>query len=374
MDIHAAKNAMREGLKKAALFFEQAPLHARTHWKPIVAIVAGVFVLSLGLLAYALYANTPAPATTDTETETEEMIDARERALDGVLVHPSSTRLLPLGVMVENSTEAWPLQGPAKAQLVFEAPVEGSITRLLLLFDASSTVAEIGPVRSARPYYVEWADGLEAFYGHVGGSPEGLDRITSLAGFRDLNEFYNGWVFWRASNRVAPHNVMTRTDLLLQAVERKEYVAGSFKPWTYTNEALPEQAEVSSLHVPYEGSYAADWEYDATTGLYTRHYRTGETVRDADGTAVTATNVVVLLTDASVVDDVGRLRVRTTGSGRALVANGGQLREATWSRTSGNHLVFTTVDGADVPFRRGTTWISVVTKEAQLEKVHPEEE
>lgn len=376
MDFHAIIRAAKEALRKAGVTFEQAPTHARTHWKVIAIVAAGLFIFSVGLLAYALYGGTPNPITAIVEEEEEEEVDGRERALDGLLVHPSSTRLMPLGVMVENSTDAWPLQGPAKAQLVFEAPVEGSITRLLLFFDASSTVAEIGPVRSARPYYVDWAQGLDALYAHVGGSPEALDRITSLrnGGFRDLNEFSNGWAFWRASGRIAPHNVMTRTDLLLQAIEQKEYEVGSFDAWTYTDDELPRGVAVTSVHVPYEGSYAADWKYDTETGLYTRHYRTGEVVRDADGTAVTATNVVFLLTESSVLDGYGRLRVRTTGSGDARIATGGALKEATWSRSSGDHLVLTGVDGTDATFRRGTTWVTIVTSQDQFERIHPEPE
>lgn len=326
----------------------------------MAGIVAALLLLSIASLWYALQST---GIVTGFVEEPEEVVqaDVRERALDGVLVHPSSTRLLPLGVMVENSTDAWPLQGPAKANLVFEAPVEGSITRLLLFFDASTTVAEIGPVRSARPYYVDWAHGLNAFYGHVGGSPDALTQINALAAFRDVNEFYNGWAFWRATNRIAPHNVMTSTDLLLQIAAKKEYTAGTFDPWVYADIATSTDVAVNDLRVPYQGGYAASWKYNADTGLYTRHYANGNIVRDADGTAVTATNVVLLLTDATVLDNIGRLKLRTTGSGSAIVATRGNAREVTWQRRANEHLQFSGIDGTDVPLARGTTWVSVVT-------------
>ncbi len=361
MDMQPTMKKAREALKRAGIWFEALPTHARTHWKGVVGAALALVVLSIGLLAMALNGKAPiAPALLGI-SDTPESVDGRERALDGVLVDPSAAHLMPLGVMVENSADAWPLSGPAKANLVFEAPVEGSITRFFLLFDAATTVSEIGPVRSARPYFVEWANGLSAFYGHVGGSPDALDLIASLNGFRDVNEFYKGWAFWRASNRTAPHNVMTRTDLLLQIAEKKEFEIGSFDAWTYEDKDLPAEAAVDTLNVPYQGTYAAHWSYDVETGLYTRHDWNWSIVRDADGTPVTATNVVLILTDATVLDDVGRLKLRTTGSGKALIAHRGEVREAIWSRDTGKHIQFSGVDGSETAFARGTTWISTVT-------------
>ncbi|MEN9558330.1 MAG: hypothetical protein RL141_699 [Candidatus Parcubacteria bacterium] len=354
-------SSLRRAAAWTAAFFESLPMRARQEWKIVLASVVGLMMLSVAMLVYALQDRTPTDAAVSGEEETVVLENQHERALDGVLVHVSSTHLLPVGVMVENSTDAWPLQGPAKAQLVFEAPVEGSITRFFLVFDASSTVAEIGPVRSARPYYVEWANGLDALYAHVGGSPDALDLVGSFEGFRDLNEFFNGWAFWRSPSRIAPHNVMTRMDLLLQAAERKKFTAGSFEPWTYGDAPTSTEVTVGNIVVPYQGAYGARWVYDAATGLYTRHYATGGIVRDADGTPVTATNVVILRTDATVLDGVGRLKLRTTGTGSAQVFTRGGMRTVEWTRTQGSHMQFAGVDGTDVLFSRGTTWISAVT-------------
>jgi len=94
------------------------------------------------------------------------------------------------GVMVENSADAWPLSGLDQAFLVIEAPVEGSIPRFIAFFSDDQEVEKIGPVRSARPYYIDWNDGLQAMYTHVGGSPEALELIkntydTLLISFTD---------------------------------------------------------------------------------------------------------------------------------------------------------------------------------------------
>jgi hypothetical protein len=342
-------------------------------WRAIAAGAVLLILTSFGLLWYAFQephakaSVSPVAFQSGTLTTSTQ----RGRALDGVLVDASLTRLLPLGVMVENSADAWPLQGPAKANLVFEAPVEGASTRFLLMFDASSTVDEIGPVRSARPYFVQWADVLGAEYAHVGGSPEALTFITSLSKFRDLNEFFNGWAFWRSSRRAAPHNVFTRTELLMQASLKKSYAQKQFASWAYMDpiaSTTQAHADIIDINVPYNGVYQAGWKYNAETNAYTR-YQNGSVQQDADGTVVTSTNVVILLTDARVLDDIGRLRIRTTGKGKAIVFNNGDKHEATWSRVEGEHIRFLTADGLDEPFNRGKTWISVITSASAFGQV-----
>ncbi len=351
----------------------------KTSWKLFTAIAVALVVVSFGALAYALRDRAPDPLVAGSEETAKPPVNLRQRALDGVLVDASSTKLLPIGVMVENSPDAWPLQGPAKANLVYEAEVEGGITRLFLVFDASSTISEIGPVRSARPYFVDWADGLEAMYAHVGGSPDALSKIVSLPDFRDLNEFWNGWAFWRSASRTAPHNVMTRMSLLVQAAEQEEFEAGTFEPWVYADaptstemgeDELEQVNEGTSVTVPYAGIFKAEWRYDEEKDLYTR-YRQGYIIRDADGTAVTAKNVVLMLTEAEVLDDIGRLKIRTTGRGKAIVASGGKIREVEWVRLSGQHIRFEGIDGSDVAFRRGTTWMSVITDSTDFDTVLP---
>lgn len=195
----------------------------------------------------------------------------------------------------------------------------------------------------------------------------------------------------------APHNVYTDTERLVAASESKEYVPEEFRSWMYedgaggtghgargltptsTDGLVPESAssavadatstvEVPRIDIPYEGAYKASWAYDAETGLYTR-YQNGGIQKDADGTIVRAKNVAVVQMYATVVDDYGRLSIRTTGSGKAYVFHDGKKMEGIWKRTGSEHIRFETVDGRDIPFARGTTWISVLTSTGAMNKV-----
>ncbi|MEO5928093.1 MAG: DUF3048 domain-containing protein [Patescibacteria group bacterium] len=328
-------------------------------------IGGAVFVVGLAALLFyvAINGNVRSDATGADSgpaivvaTSTEGFVP---RHLDGVLVPEGQEALQPIAIMVENSPDARPLSGVAEANLVVEAPVEGGITRFMLVFDATTTFAQVGPVRSARPYYVELADALHAVYAHVGGSPEGLDLISKISGFRNLDQFYNGPTFWRSS-RSAPHNVYTKNDLVATAVARKGWQPQPFTPWRYVAELPTSTQNGLSISVPYGGAFNVSWTYDEASHRYLRR-QAGVTERDLDGATVSSTNVLVLKTDAQQVDDYGRLHLRTTGSGKGVLFRDGERFDITWHRSGSGWFTFESIDAGDVFFKPGPTWISLVT-------------
>ncbi|MFZ2803956.1 MAG: DUF3048 domain-containing protein [Patescibacteria group bacterium] len=348
-------------------------------WPMLVLGAVLILAASVALFWFAVSGKarkTSSPSVVLAATSTDETVtstpDLVPRSLDGVLVPVEQANLQPFAVMVENYIDARPLSGPAEANLAFEFPVEGGITRFMLVFDATSTVDQIGPVRSARPYFVDMADSLNAVYAHVGGSPQALANITTLQaqGFRNLDQFANGKYFWRSDTRVAPHNAYTRMDLLNQADAAKSWKAGSFHGWSY-KEDYPLVATATTVargedpgpKILYGGSYNVSWSYDRDSNMYVRS-EGGALEKDLDGAQVKAKNVVVLETDDSVIDSDGRLNIRTTGKGKAELFHDGREDEITWSRSTGLSLQFQSLDGSDVLFDRGTTWVEVVTNPA----------
>lgn len=298
------------------------------------------------------------PTATSTEVAAGP---TRVRRLDGLSV-PAGQEALPVRVvMIDNQIDARPWAGVSAAQLVIEAPVEGGITRLMVFFDASSTVAQIGPVRSARPYFVEWAQGWNALYTHVGGSNEALDYIRRLGGaFHDLNEMAYGRYFWRDPARRAPHGTYTKSDLLQEAALRFGATSSAPLVWQFQDVTTSTEPAIKRVVLPYGGSYSIAWVYDEKTGRYTRTIG-GRPQHEAGGQGLEASNVVVIKTDAQVLDAAGRLKVRTTGSGQAIVYRNGQKYPARWLRSSGEPIRFEGTDGTDIALNRGTTWIEVTT-------------
>lgn len=336
-------------------------------WKPLAAgavIVLGVISVSLWYAVSGVGRSKSdqmqPPTATSTIPTASSTMSLVPRGLDGVLVAPEAAHLVPYAVMIDNHPDARPQSGLASASLVYEIPVEGGLTRFMAVFDASSTVDQIGPVRSARLYFEEYAKGLNAVYAHVGGSPEALEQAKAWPGFRDLNEFYNGSTFWRGKSRAAPHNVYTKIEFLRDANVKKKWPLGSFVPWKYTDEAVATSTKQTSLPtVSYPAESPIVWSYDGLKGLYER--KDGKVLKkDLDGVQVMAANVIVLETEGSTIDDYGRLKIRTTGKGAVTIYRDGKEFHGLWKRVDGEQMRFETVDGADILLRRGPTWVQVV--------------
>lgn len=285
------------------------------------------------------------------------------RRLDGLLVPEGEEAYPPIGIMVENHPDARPLSGIAAASVVIEAPVEGGITRLLAFYDVTTTVDQVGPVRSARPYFVDWAFGWKALYMHVGGSPDALTKIQALGdSFYDVNEFFASHSFWRNGARSAPHNVYTSHELMEGAWSSegtsttRVRVAWHFSPAVEAEK----RGSYDKISVPYGGSYSVTWDYDKEKNVYRRSLA-GRVQSDADGTPQEVENVLVMKTDQKVLDDVGRLEVRTTGSGDAFGYRDGNKVVLRWSRSPGEPIRFSEPDGSEFLFVPGKTWIEVTT-------------
>lgn len=284
------------------------------------------------------------------------------RAIDGVYVRTDAAPAYPLAVVIENMIEARPTSGVARANLVWEAPTEAGITRFLAIYADESAVNEIGPVRSARPYYVDWAEEVHALFAHVGGSPEALSLIPSRA-VLDLNEFANGRYFWRSNGRSRPHNVYTSTKLLTEALaDQKKNRPPAYGVWRYKEDApaISRPATQEFLVSFSTPAYDVTWKYHRSRNEYVR-YQEGKLYQDKDGAAVRAKNVVVMATEIKVLDSEGRRRITTVGGGPSRIFRDGQMLTGTWRRPRlADRTRFYDAQGNEISLNAGTTWIEVI--------------
>lgn len=335
-----------------------------------IAIVVGIAAVLLLLYFNGIGQNTESVVVDNVEEQIAEEMVIREdcatpRGVDGVCV-PEGAQQVPLvGVMVENHVDAQPLSGIADASVVYEAPVEGSIPRLLVLYPMSADVSKVGPVRSARPYYLDWISEYgDAMYMHVGGSPEALQKIGQYALF-DMNEFSRGWYFWRDNARFAPHNAYTSSELWQSAAERYAPQDGVYdiESWTFAIEDSCEQECVERIDLSYGGgAYYPSWQYNRETNRYDR-YEYGKADRDAGGERIAADTVVVQFVDARVIDHVGRLDIDTIGEGDAVVFRGGHAIEGRWKKNGREDRTrWLDVDGKEIALQPGQIWVQVVSQ------------
>jgi len=128
----------------------------------------------------------------------------------------------PLSIMVENSEGARPQSGLDKANIVYEVLAEGGITRFLAIY-YDQDAEEVGPIRSARPYFVSKSLEHQAIYVHVGGSEEAYNFIKEEK-IDDINEFVDFEPFWRTTDRIPPHNLYTSTLKLRKEANKLGYI------------------------------------------------------------------------------------------------------------------------------------------------------
>ncbi len=218
-------------------------------------------------------------------------------------------RLRPILVSVDNANAAFPQWGLEWAVQVHEVPMEGGVSRLLVRYEGGEK-GKIGPVRSARPYILELARAMGAVTLHVGGSPAALAMIEKQ-GLTTFDGLYDP-LFKRDASRRAPHNTYVmgprvRKQLLRLRLENVRTISG--KAYVPPKSAEPGE----SLEVRYAPDYSSGFHYDGKGYVWFRNgARTSERV----------SAVVVLKVAASVIDDVGRLRLQLTSGTGAVYLQG----------------------------------------------------
>ena len=273
-----------------------------------------------------------------------------------------------VAVKVENLPEARPQWGLDKADIVFEEPVEGGITRFIAVYQCQ-TAARIEPVRSGRlvdPQIVEPLGRI--LFGYSGAIQPAIDEIDSKRSLLfDVGADRAGSAYWRDPTRYAPHNLVTSTAALYAAAselgDRKE--KGPTPIFSYGRPA-PGGTPAAVVNI-YDPLDVTTWTWHRDTGVYYRSYSdTGPAVQ-GDGVQITASNVIVMLVHEWPTpwpeDATGALENELTlkGRGPAWVFRDGEQFYGYWERPLLDHpAAFYESDGTKVTLTPGGTWVELV--------------
>ncbi|MFZ1258514.1 MAG: DUF3048 domain-containing protein [Candidatus Saccharimonas sp.] len=263
-------------------------------------------------------------------------------------------------IMIENSPDARPQSGLKDAGIVYEAIAEGGITRFLTLHQEGKPQL-IGPVRSLRMYYLDWAAPYNASIAHIGGSYNALQEVRN-GQYRDIDQFFNAQYYWRATDRAAPHNVYTSFEKLDALNATKGYTSSTFTGFTRSNSTATPTPTATSIDLNFSSAlYNTHYDYDKTSNTYMRSIG-GEASNDREGGRITPAVVVALKVDMTTVyEDGWRQSITTTGSGGAVVFQNGQVTECTWRKNDrAAPLELLAADGKTLPLARGQTWIAAI--------------
>ena len=271
-----------------------------------------------------------------------------------------------LAVKIENYPDARPQAGLQSADIVYEEPVEGGITRFITIYQCHD-VGRVGPVRSDR---TADPDVLAQFgvpvLAYSGGAPN-VDRALEDADLVALDETTGAKAFERDASRAAPHNLYAGTELLYR-------VAGSQEPapapvFTYADEVQGRSRKATSVHLPFSSTYAdVWWTWNRKVGAWLRAHGQEPHLAE-EGGPVSAANVLVQVVDV-VVGPRGGItpHLELTGSGKAYLFRDGRMIVGRWERPKlGDVTRFLTKTGQGFALAPGRTWVELFPGDLKVE-------
>ncbi|WP_308637840.1 DUF3048 domain-containing protein [Paenibacillus silvisoli] len=320
-------------------------------------------------------AETMAPATDPAADNGAANVPAETPAVDPPAVDPpqyiapltglpldSEAAQRPIAVMVNNFAAARPQSGLPNADVVWEVLAEGGITRLVAIFQSTTSTEPIGPIRSNRPYLIRIGEAYHSVLAHAGASQQGYD-ILQHHNKDYLDEISNaGAYFYRESFRKAPHNLYSTLEKLRAGAAKKKYAETVDIPtfqWSETGAtAAGEDASQVEIHFLLK-DYAVSYTYNATSGLYERFINGKPHTDLTTKNQLTAANLVVLGAKHKTYDDYGRLEIDLEAGGPAMLMEKGKKIDCTWERSS-DGVIRLMKDGQELPFVPGQTYYHIV--------------
>ena len=343
-----------------------------------------VFILACILSAVGILINSPFK-TEDSRRDVvlaaeEEVLDKlysvreeKEFKLDIVtgLKIPLEEEKIYYSVIIDNISYARPQYGLSLAPLVYELPAEGGITRFLAIFD-STEMERIGPVRSARPYFIDKASEHGLLLVHCGGSPDALSIIANTK-YPDMDELRNGSYFFRDKTRSAPYNLFVTPENIVKYAGVRNYSLDSINTGFDFVESISEDESSDGLSwkCVYTSTYNVLWEYSAETNRYTRYIRDQVHMDELTQEPITAANVVIQYISYKVLDSAGRLQLSSKNEGSGAVLTSGHVIECKWEMTDNGTIEYFDMEGNKVKFTPGNTWIQTLMESEDVRTTIP---
>jgi hypothetical protein len=346
----------------------------------IIAIVAVVLIIAVlaAILGFKIWNDKEDANIDDTaesignsieEPNTEDQDEKEEQK--EIEIYSGTDR--PIAVMIDNHKGAWPQAGLNKAYLVYEIIVEGGETRLMALFKGQD-LNSIGPVRSSRHYFLDYAMENDAIYVHYGWSPQAKSDISTYSVNNINGIYYSTSDFRRITGKSSPHNVMTSTSSILSIAKKLGYrttsTATSVLNYTTDEVNLESGIDATSVTIPHSSLQKVKYEYDSTTQRYTRYAR-GTLQKDySTGESVTTKNIIIEFIDNSTLSDgssKGRQTISNIGTFNGYYITNGKAIKITCTKSSRtSKTVYKDLSGNVIDVNDGNTWINICPKNANV--------
>lgn len=334
-------------------------------------LIGIIFLLLILVLSGCVFRKQPETKNTDekvleVEKETKQIFRS---PLSGLEIDEINKDKRPISIMIDNHNRARWQSGLQAAELVYEYRVEGTYTRYLAFY-LRNIPEKIGPVRSARPYFVNKALEMDSVYVHVGGSVEAKNDIRRL-GIADIDGLSsNKKVFWRESHKKAPNNLYTDLQVLKEEQVKKGYREETNRDYFLFNieDESIEGKICNEIIIKYLNPNTTKYEYDEKEKEYIR-YKDGQLhLEELDNNPIRVKNIIIQELKTRVIDNEGRLSIQTIGEGIGKYITNGKIIDVLWTKGSESDItIYKDLNGIEIKLNPGNTWVQVVDEKSKIE-------
>ncbi|NLY86408.1 MAG: DUF3048 domain-containing protein [Tissierellia bacterium] len=288
--------------------------------------------------------------------------------LSGIYVEEERVNRRPVAVMFDNHPRARWQSGLKDAEIVYEFLVEAPYTRYMGIYLINDPPS-IGPIRSARPYFVTTVLEYDAVYVRVGGSNQAMKdvkdlKIADIDGLSSSNK-----VFWRKSHKKMPHNLYSSMEAIRATqAERKYRMIGEFTPFKFHEDEIDMEGSVANkVIINYRKDNNTEYIYDKDKKVYTR-YKDGKLhIDESDESPIIAKNIIIQEAKTRVIDNEGRLDIQLVGEGNGKYISNGKVIDVKWVKKSREgKTIFYDLGGNEIILNPGITWIQVVEPKTEI--------
>ena len=337
--------------------------------KRIVIIACLFLIIILVLLVYFLFFNKDDTSSDSKKSNRLPSVTPEKKI--NIVDMKSNKR--PIAVMIDNNVGNNSHVGLQDAYISYEIIVEGGLTRIMVLYK-DKDMSQVGPIRSSRHYFLDYALESDAIYSHFGWSPYAENDIKSL-GVNNINGLTNESAYWRDKAIRAPHNVFTSSSKLYAAANKFGYSVESnnWQLLTYSPSAInfngncgdtgcSNGVEVAnSINIVYSNSQSRQYVYDSDKATYLRSMNNLKHVDKISGEQYSYKNIIIERVTNKTLDSYGRQDLDTVGTGDGFYITNGYARTIKWEKSSRKSKTkYKYSDGTEVVVNDGNTFIQII--------------
>jgi len=338
--------------------------------KKIITLILMSLVVLSSILGYMYYNNYLKSQKIDDEIQDQEPIKTEEivEKVKELEIYTGFDR--PIAIMIDNEEPAWPHSGLQDSYMIYEMIIEGGETRMVALFK-NKTTAKIGPIRSARHYFVHYAMEHNAIFTHFGWSPK-AEATISTYNVNNINGIYDTY-FWRVGGGY--HNAFSSIEKIKKTATNKKYIdSGSDKPiYNYSVDeiSLEKGVEISGLKIKYSDLHNVSYVYNSDQKVFYRSMR-GKVDKDREtGLQYHAKNIIIMYVKNYNLPDAetkGRQELENIGTGTGYYITNGKYINITWKKESAKaKTLWLDENNKEIVLNDGITYVQLAPSDYKID-------